>query len=82
MDLDVQETDLTIEEILTADEVFCTGTAVVVTSVGSISFQGENHVIGTVEKGSVAEQIKETLLNIQQEEIEDPFGWVTPISNS
>ena len=82
MDLDVQETDLTIEEILTADEVFCTGTAVVVTSVGSISFQGENYVIGTVEKGSVAKQIKETLLNIQQEEIEDPFGWVTPISNS
>ena len=80
MNLDVQETDLAIEEVLTADEVFCTGTAVVVTPVGNISFQGENHVIGTPGKGSVAKQLKNTLLNIQQEEIEDPFGWVTPIS--
>jgi len=80
MNLDVQETDLAIEEVLTADEVFCTGTAVVVTPVGNISFQGENHVIGTSGKGPVAKQLKNTLLNIQQEEIEDPFGWVTPIS--
>ena len=80
MNLDVQETDLAIEEVLTADEVFCTGTAVVVTPVGNISFQGENHVIGTPGKGSVAKQLKNTLLNIQQEEIEDPFGWITPIS--
>ena len=49
-------------------------------TVGNISFQGENHVIGTPGKGSVAKQLKNTLLNIQQEKIEDPFGWVTPIS--
>ena len=41
--IDVQETDLTLNEILNADEVFCTGTAVSVTPVGSITDIDGNH---------------------------------------
>lgn len=80
MNLKVQETDVTIEELLDADEIFCTGTAVVVTSVGNVSFQGEDHMIGIAGERSIAEQLKKILLGIQQEEIEDPFGWITPVS--
>ena len=37
-DLDVREQDVTIEELMNADEVFFTGTAVVVAPVGSICY--------------------------------------------
>ena len=80
MNLKVQETDVTIEELLDADEIFCTGTAVIVTSVGNVSFRGEDHKIGIAGERSIAEQLKKILLGIQQEEIEDPFGWITPVS--
>lgn len=32
---------VTVEELLDADEVFCTGTAVVVSPVGSITYLGK-----------------------------------------
>lgn len=41
--LQVEERSIPIEELLEADEVFCTGTAVVVASVGSITYQGERY---------------------------------------
>ena len=58
MNLKVQETDVTIEELLDADEIFCTGTAVVVTSVGNVSFQGKDHMIGIAGERTIAEQLK------------------------
>ena len=37
MGLDVQETDVTVDDFLTADEVFCAGTAVVICPIGRIT---------------------------------------------
>ncbi|MBO8589723.1 aminotransferase class IV, partial [Staphylococcus aureus] len=36
----VEERQISVEELLDADEVFCTGTAVVVSPVGSITYLG------------------------------------------
>jgi branched-chain amino acid aminotransferase len=35
----VEERNITIDELLGADEVFCTGTAVVLSPVGSITYR-------------------------------------------
>lgn len=39
--LKVEERLVSVDELLEADEVFCTGTAVVVSPVGSITYQGK-----------------------------------------
>lgn len=35
---------MTVDELLEADEVFCTGTAVVVSPVGSITYKGKRYI--------------------------------------
>lgn len=74
--LDVIETDVTVEDLLNADEVFCTGTAAVITPVGKISVDGAVTDINHNEIGSWARKFFDTLTGIQLEKIEDPFGWV------
>ncbi len=39
--MQVEERLVSVDELLDADEVFCTGTAVVVSPVGSITYKGE-----------------------------------------
>ena len=41
LDLEVDEGDLSVDQILSADEVFCTGTAVVVSPVGKVTYQNK-----------------------------------------
>ncbi len=75
----VKETEITIDDLLSADEVFCTGTAVVITPVGKITYQGTTTEINQNQMGPIAKKIREMLVGIQRQEIEDPFGWVLPV---
>jgi len=52
---------------------------VVVTPVGLITHKGETREISQNQMGPIAKKIRETLVGIQREEIEDPFGWVIPV---
>jgi branched-chain amino acid aminotransferase len=81
MGLEVIEGDLTINELINADEVFCTGTAVVVTPIGFVTKSGVKHTVGSGEFGAITLELRKTLLGIQREEIDDTFGWVYPITN-
>ena len=78
--LNVEEGDLLLKDIFSADEVFCTGTAVVVTPVGQVTFKGEIHTINDGNMGDAATELRKTLLGIQREEIEDPYGWVHKVN--
>jgi branched-chain amino acid aminotransferase len=75
--LDVQETDMTIDDMLNADEVFCTGTAVIVTPIGKISTDNSDYVIRNGEMGSVTAELREKIQNIQSEKNSDEFEWIT-----
>ena len=77
LELDVQETDLTLDEILNADEAFCTGTAVVVTPIGRISTDNSEHVIGDGKIGPITAELRKIIRNIQSETVNDEFGWIT-----
>lgn len=81
MGLEVIEGDLTINELINANEVFCTGTAVVVTPIGFVTKSGVKHTVGSGEFGAITLELRKTLLGIQREEIDDTFGWVYPITN-
>jgi branched-chain amino acid aminotransferase len=76
----VKETEITVDDLLSAEEVFCTGTAVVVTPIGKITYQEKTTEINQNQMGSIAKKIREMLVGIQREEIEDPFGWVLRLS--
>ena len=75
----VEETDIHLDELLEADEVFCTGTAVVVAPVGKVTYQNKVHHFSGGNIGPITNKCKETLTSIQREEITDPFGWVFKI---
>jgi branched-chain amino acid aminotransferase len=74
---EVREEPVSIEMAMEADEVFTTGTAVVLSPVGSLTYKGERRQFG--EPGvptATALELYEALTGLQQERIPDDFGWV------
>ena len=77
--LDIIETDITLNELYNSDEVFCTGTAVSVSPVGSITDDDGVHSLSDGNIGPYTMKLKELLVGIQREDIDDDFGWLFPI---
>ena len=80
LDIQVEETDILLKDMLEADEVFCTGTAVVVAPVGQITFKNKIYEFDYSDIGPIAKKCKETLTALQRQEISDPFGWLKTIA--
>jgi len=74
--IEVQETDVTLKEVCSADEVFCTGTAVVVTPVGNISSGNQEFIINKGKIGKITNELRTLLIGIQREECDDTFNWL------
>jgi len=77
--INVQETDVTLDELLNSDEVFCTGTAVVVTPIGKICTDDSEYVIRDGKMGSITAKLRKIILNIISETQNDDFGWITQL---
>ncbi|KAJ4830242.1 Branched-chain-amino-acid aminotransferase, mitochondrial [Turnera subulata] len=75
----VEERDIPVDELVGADEVFCTGTAVVVAPVGSITYK-DKRIEFKVGAQSVSRQLYSTLVGIQMGHIEDTKGWTIEIN--
>ena len=74
----VHERPISYEEIIKADENFCTGTAAVISPIGSISVDGKKHVINNGEVGEITRKLYDELRSIQYNE-KDPYGWVEEV---
>ncbi|KAK4750058.1 hypothetical protein SAY87_027507 [Trapa incisa] len=76
----VEERLIPVEELLDADEVFCTGTAVVVTPVSSVTHQGRR-VEYKQSQGEtpVNKKLCKTLTGIQMGRIDDKMGWMVQV---
>ena len=77
--LEVLETNVTLTELYDADEVFCTGTAVIVTPVGSITGLDGKHKIADGKMGQLTSKLRQLLTGIQRGDLSDEFGWLYPI---
>ncbi|OIT40698.1 branched-chain-amino-acid aminotransferase 3, chloroplastic [Nicotiana attenuata] len=75
----VEERLVSVDELLDADEVFCTGTAVVVSPVGSISHQGKRVTYGNNGVGLVSQQLYSALTSLQMGLAEDKMGWIVKL---
>ncbi|CEH29904.1 branched-chain amino acid aminotransferase [Aneurinibacillus migulanus] len=77
----VKEKRISIEELYAAytdgtlEEAFGTGTAAVISPIGSLKWNDKNLVINGGESGSLSMKIYDTICGIQTGEKEDPFGW-------
>jgi branched-chain amino acid aminotransferase len=70
-----QERDIRYEETYSADELFCTGTAAVITPILSVAYRGENHVIANGKPGEKSRELYEELKGIQIGTRPDTYGW-------
>ncbi|XP_020529974.1 branched-chain-amino-acid aminotransferase 3, chloroplastic-like isoform X2 [Amborella trichopoda] len=75
----VEERPIPVEELFEADEVFCTGCAVVVSPVGSITYERKKMQYGNGGVGKVSQQLYSALTGIQWGLMEDNFGWVVAV---
>jgi len=81
----VAERPITIDELVeanaagTLEEVFGTGTAAVISPVGSLYYKGKTIEINRGRTGALAQRLFDELQGIQFGDRDDPFGWVTPL---
>ena len=79
LNIKVYEKDVTINDLISADEVFFTGTAVVVAPVGSVDINNNKYEYNISYDDSITKMVREKLLNIQNEVIKDHFGWINRV---
>ncbi|KAL0543172.1 hypothetical protein IC582_018261 [Cucumis melo] len=75
----VEERLVAVDELLEADEVFCTGTAVVISPVGSVTYLGKRIAYGNG-VGVVSQQLYSVLTRLQMGLIEDKLNWTVSLS--
>ena len=80
--LKMVERRYSIDEVLAAQakgqlkEAFATGTAAVISPVGSLTYQDEEFVVGEGKVGDISLKLYNELTAIQYGKKEDPYGWV------
>ncbi|KAF7130823.1 hypothetical protein RHSIM_Rhsim10G0049400 [Rhododendron simsii] len=76
----VEERLVDVDELLDADEVFCTGTAVVISPVGSITYHGERISYRNGGIGVVSQQLYSALTRLQMGLTEDKMDWLLELN--
>ncbi|CAA6653490.1 unnamed protein product [Spirodela intermedia] len=74
----VEERLVSVDELADADEVFCTGTAVVVAPVGSITYKNKRFQYKTGPE-TIGQRLYTTLTGIQMGLLPDDMGWTVEI---
>ncbi|KAK5840200.1 branched-chain-amino-acid aminotransferase 2, chloroplastic-like [Gossypium arboreum] len=74
----VEERSISVHELTEADEVFCTGTAVGVAAVGSVTYRGTRFEF-KVGENTVCQALGSTLVGIQTGLTEDKKEWIINI---
>lgn len=83
--MDVEERRISVDELIEAqktgklEEVFGTGTAAVISPVGTLRYMDEVMVIGDGTIGEVSQRLYDTVTGIQNGTVEDKFGWIVTV---
>eukprot|EP00897_Mesotaenium_endlicherianum_P002412 jgi/Mesen1/2199/ME000152S01282 len=76
---EVTERQVSVDELMAADEVFCTGTAVVISPVGSITYRDATSKYNGGEVGPVSQRLYTTLTDLQMGRSPDHMGWTAEV---
>ncbi|KAM3342257.1 hypothetical protein P3S68_027223 [Capsicum galapagoense] len=74
----VEERSIEVEELIRADEVFCTGTAVGVALVGSVTYKARR-IEYKISEGIITQQLNSRLVEIQRGIVEDKRNWIVEV---
>jgi branched-chain amino acid aminotransferase len=79
--IEVEEREISYTEIFedSCVEVFCSGTAAVITPIASVTLDTQKKVYNNGEPGEITKKIYELLTGIQYLDSEDEFGWITKV---
>ena len=83
--LKISERRLSIDEVMAAaksgklEEVFGTGTAAVISPVGSLTYKNETVSVNKGEMGPLSKRLYDTITGIQYGKLPDPHGWIVPV---
>lgn len=72
----VEERRISIDEVMTADEVFCAGTAAIISPIGSIKYKNKEHLFSKGNVGEITRELYDILTGIQFGTDNDPFNWI------
>lgn len=82
--MDVQERELSIEELLDRSsklgtEATLSGTAAVLAPVGTLIYEGKEYTVGSGQPGPMTAKLRQMMNDIQWGRSEDTHGWLTRI---
>jgi len=85
MGLTVSERNLSVAELIERSarpgaEAALSGTAAILTPVGTLIHQGKDYTVGTGKPGTTTLKLRKALNDIQFGLAEDRFGWLTQVS--
>ncbi len=82
---EVEERKISVDELIEAqntgklEEVFGTGTAAVISPVGTLRYKDDVMTIGDGSIGELSQKLYDTVTGIQNGTVADEFGWVVPV---
>lgn len=84
MGMTVTERNFTVDELIErakkpGTEAALSGTAAVLTSVGTLIHNGEEITVGSGEAGATTQKLRQALNDIQWGKAEDKFGWLQKV---
>jgi branched-chain amino acid aminotransferase len=80
-----EERRISIDEVVkgldngSLTEAFGSGTAAVISPVGSLFYKGRDYLVNNNQVGKVTQELYTKLVDIQFGNAKDPFGWVKEI---
>ena len=77
--MEIEERRISIDDALKADEVFCAGTAAIISPIGSIKYQEKEYQFSESNVGKVTGKLYDILTGIQFGEDKDEYGWITKL---
>ncbi len=81
----ITERRITIDEVFDAhakgmlDESFGTGTAAVISPIGSLNWKGKTIAISNEKTGELAQKLYDFITGIQYGKVEDTFNWTVQV---
>ena len=76
LEMNVEERKISIDEVMKADEIFCAGTAAIISPIGSIRYKDNDYQFSEEKVGRITGKLYDFLTEIQFGNRNDDYGWI------